>query len=302
VDFNDDDVLDLVLGERYGQYFFYTGNGDGTLHFTGHPWDDMGNPIQRNYNSAGYLEDWNNDGKLDFLAGGYDTETTTGGIFHVHLNTSDQPDSPVWDADYIDLTPFYNLWRTTHQFVDLDGDGLKDLILGYEMGEVFFAPNTGTAANPQFSAYSVLQTDGGPMNVYTNYPGGGRAREHVFDYDSDGVLDLIVGCSNGWVYLFTGYYTGVAEGTLLPLGGFGIELDGTPTTGPFSVRITAPENDPVGVTVWDASGRQVASRTAVCTGGTGSLCMDLGGSPAGVYFVTAMLEGEVRTAKLVLIE
>ena len=42
MDFNDDGVLDLVLGERYGQYFFYTGNGDGTLHFAGHPWDDMG--------------------------------------------------------------------------------------------------------------------------------------------------------------------------------------------------------------------------------------------------------------------
>jgi hypothetical protein len=302
VDFNNDGVLDFILGERNGQYFFYTGNDDGTLHFIGHPYDDMGFLIERNYNTSGYLGDWNDDGRLDFIAGGYNTETTSGGVFEVHLNTSDDPTSPIWNADVIDLTSFYNKWRTTHQFSDLDGDGDKDLILGYEMGEVFFAENIGSSSNPQFSTYSVIQSDGGPVNVYTNFSGGGRARENVFDYNSDGILDLLVGCNSGWIYLFIGYYTGIGEEATLPLNAFGLMLSGVPTTGAFTVNITAPENVPVAISVYDASGRLVTSRTAMCTGGSGVLYMDLGGSPAGMYLVTATIAGETRTAKLVRIE
>ncbi len=302
MDFNNDGILDFILGERDGQYFFYTGNGDGTLHFIGHPYNDELNLIDRNYNSAGHLADWNSDGKLDFIAGGYETETTTGGRFEVHLNVSSNPDSMLWDADVIELTSFYNKWRTTHEFVDLDGDGLPDLILGYEMGDVFFASNTGTGINPQFSSYSVLQSDGGPVNVYTNFPGGGRARENVFDYNSDGVPDLLVGCNSGWIYLFIGYYVGVEEAVTLPLDSFGLTLSGIPTTGIFSVNITAPGNTPVPVTVYDASGRQVTSRTVMCTGGSGVLYMDLSNTPVGMYLVAATLAGETRTAKLVRID
>jgi hypothetical protein len=301
VDFNNDGILDFILGERNGQYFFYTGNGDGTLHFIGHPYDDEYNLISRVYNSAGHLADWNSDGKLDFIAGGYNTESGTAGKLEVHLNLSSNPDSMLWDADVINLSTFYNKWRTTHEFTDLDNDGLRDLILGYEMGEVFFASNNGTSANPQFSSYAVLQTDGGPMNVYTNYPGGGRARENVFDYNSDGVPDLLVGCNSGWIYLFIGYYVGVEEGAVLPLDSFGLTLSGVPTTGTFTANITAPENAPVAINVYDASGRQITSRSAMCTGGSGILTMDLSSSPVGMYLVTATLAGETRTAKLIRI-
>ena len=112
MDFNNDGILDFILGERNGYYNFYTGNGDGTLHFIGHSWDNQGNPIQRGYNSAGYLIDWNEDGYIDFIAGGYNTETSSGGLLQVYLNTGDDITSPVWDASPIDLTSSVcNKWR-----------------------------------------------------------------------------------------------------------------------------------------------------------------------------------------------
>ena len=173
MDFNDDGILDLVLGERNGYYNFYT--GDGTLHFIGRPFDTAGDSIERNYNSSGYQDDWNEDGYIDFIAGGYDVETTNGGIFHVHLNTGDDITSPVWESSVIDLTSSVcNKWRIAHQTYDLDGDGDKDLVLGYEMGNVWFAENSGTNSNPAFSGYTQLVCDGGDINVYTNYSGGGR--------------------------------------------------------------------------------------------------------------------------------
>ncbi len=173
--------------------------------FIGNPVDDEGNPIQRNFNSSAHLADWNNDGKLDFIAGGFDEETPSGGIFEVHLNVHADPNGMLWDADAIDLTSFYNEWRTTHEFVDLNGDNLPDLILGTEMGQALLAPNTGELGNPQFSSYSLLYSQAGPIDVYNHIDGGGRARENVADYNSDGIPDLIVGCNNGFLFVFIGY-------------------------------------------------------------------------------------------------
>jgi hypothetical protein len=296
VDWNNDGELDLVFGEREGHLNLYTGNGDGTLHFVGHIFDDSGIEIMTNYNSSPWLVDWNEDGSLDLLMTGYLTETTTGGVVRVYPGTGDDPDSPVFDDGYLDYTPFYNMWRTTAQTFDLDGDGDKDLVLGYEMGEVFFAPNTGSDENPQFSTYSVIQCDGGPINVYTNFQGGGRARENVFDYNSDGIPDLIVGCSNGWVYVFLGYQTGIEGGSAS--GALGIDILGNPTTGVFALELSAPEGATADLVVRDASGRTVAG---IDGASPGTVQLDISGSPAGAYFVTATSGGSVISARLVKI-
>jgi hypothetical protein len=296
VDWNNDGEPDLVFGEREGHLNLYTGNGDGTLHFIGHIFDDASTEIMTNYNSSPWLVDWDEDGKLDLLVTGYLTETTTGGIVRVYPGTGDAPDSPVFEADYLDYTPFYNKWRTTAQTVDLDADGDKDLVLGYEMGEVFFAPNTGSDENPQFSTYSVMQCDGGPINVYTNFQGGGRARENVADYNSDGILDLIVGCSNGWVYVFLGYQTGIEGGSAS--GALDIDILGNPTTGAFTVDLSAPAGATTDLVVRDSSGRIVEQ---LCGTSAGIVQCDISSSPAGAYFVTATCNGASTSARLVKI-
>lgn len=302
MDFNNDGVLDFILGERNGYYNFYTGNGDGTLHAIGYPWDNAGNPIDRNYNSAGFLDDWNEDGYIDFIAGGYDTETTSGGILEVYLNTGDDITSPVWDSSSIDLTASVcNLWRLTHETFDLDGDGDKDMVLGYEMGNVWFAENIGTNSNPQFSGYVQLTCDGGDINVYTTYSGGGRARENVCDYNADGVPDLLVGCSNGWVYFFEGYFTGTAEEYSSPAAPFGVHLSQTPTTGVFTVDLTLPSASAVRVRIFDGYGRVVDSADEYCSS-SASLTFDITSHPAGMYAVSVETGGHNETVRLVKIQ
>ncbi len=302
MDFNNDGILDFILGKRNGYYNFYTGNGDGTLHAIGYPWDNAGDPIERNYNSAGFLTDWNEDGYIDFIAGGYQVESTSGGLLEVYLNTGDYSTSPVWDASAIDLTSSVsNKWRLTHETYDLDGDGDKDMILGYEMGNVWFAENIGTNADPQFNGYVQLTCDGGNIDVYANYSGGGRARENVCDYNADGVADLLVGCSNGWVYLFQGYYAGTAEESSASVASFGMMISEIPTTGVFSVMLSMP--GPTGVTarVYDSSGRMVRSRTEDLSS-TGQIQFDISDLPSGMYTVTAEAGGAMESAGLVKID
>lgn len=302
MDFNNDGILDFILGERNGYYNFYTGNGDGTLHAIGHPWDNAGDPIERNYNSAGYLVDWNEDGYIDFIAGGYQTESTSGGLLEVYLNTGDYGTSPVWDASAIDLTSSVsNKWRLTHETFDLDGDGDKDMILGYEMGNVWFAENIGTNQDPQFNGYVQLTCDGGNIDVYANYSGGGRARENVCDYNADGVADLLVGCSNGWIYLFQGYYTGTAEESSASVASFGMMISEIPTTGAFSVILSMPGPSSVTARVYDSSGRMVRSRTEDLAS-TGSIQFDISDLPSGMYTVTAEAGGAMESAGLVKID
>jgi len=297
VDWNTDLVPDLVFGEREGHLNLYTGNGDGTLHFTGHIFDDEGTEIMTGYNSSPWLVDWDEDGRLDLLLSGYMTETTTGGILRVYPGIGDTPDSPVFSAEYLDYTDFYNKWRTTAQTFDLDGDGNKDLVMGYEMGDVFFAPNTGTNENPQFSSYSTLQCDTGAINVYTVFPGGGRARENVVDYNSDGLPDLLVGCSNGWIYVFLAYETGI--GGEDSVGSLGLEVRGNPTSGFFSIDLSAPDAAMVSLAVRDVSGRIVS---LIPGASAGSIQCDLSSSPAGTYFITASSGGETTTARVVKLD
>ncbi len=304
MDFNNDGVLDFLLGERDGYYNFYTGNGDGTLHALALPEDNLGNPINRNYNSAGYLDDWNEDGYIDFIAGGYDTETTSGGLLQVYLNTGDDITSPVWDTNVIDLTSTVcNKWRITHQTYDLDGDGDKDLVLGYEMGNVWFAENVGTNSNPSFNGYVQLVCDGGDINVYTTYSaGGGRARENVADFNGDYVPDLLVGCSSGWIYYFEGYGTGIEdESSTTVVSDFGMTLSEVPTTGTFSVNLTLPSAASVSLSVFDASGRLVQSNDIYCQGGLGSHQISITDNPAGMYMVCAVVDGITETARLIKI-
>lgn len=241
MDFNNDGFLDLLVGERKGHFNFYTGNGDGTLHFIGYSYDTNIEEINRNFNSSGYLDDWNNDGFIDLITGGYDDEIPSGGILQLHLNISDDLTSPIWDASVIDLTnSVCNEYRLTHQTYDLDDDGDKDLILGSEMGPVLFAENIGAANNPLFNGFEQLQCDGGDIDVMYNYEAGGRARENVTDYNSDDIPDLLVGfCDDGGIYMFEDYTTEISEESLTPgaSNNFQLSVSETPTAGIFTVNL-----------------------------------------------------------------
>jgi len=296
VDWNNDGILDLIFGQRRGSINLYTGNGDGTLHFVGNIFDDSGIEIKTIYNSSPWLVDWDENGVLDLLLTGYLIDTLDGGILRVYSGIGDQSDSLVFDADYNDLTWLYNQRRSTAQTIDLDSDGDKDLVIGYETGEVYFAENTGSNEGPLFSSYSVLHCDAGLINVYSQFSGSGRARPHVCDYNSDGILDLLVGCQNGWIYVFLGYRGDVggegSSGAGLPLA-----ILESLTSGNFRFDLAIPVGATTDLTVRNTQGSIIASIPNL-SGGPGSC--DISGNPSGIYIVMAEYEDQ-QTARLLLI-
>ena len=79
-------------------------------------------------------------------------------------------------------------------FVDLDGDGDFDMLVGDAVGDISYLENTGTAISPAFAS----ETDPfgvGASGTYYIYP-------TVADIDSDGDLDLFAGDQNGDIEFF----------------------------------------------------------------------------------------------------
>jgi hypothetical protein len=102
---------------------------------------------------------------------------------------------------------------------DWNGDGRKDLIVGYQTaGKVALYLNAGTDANPVFTSYANLQAGG----VDITHPSGGCGAPVPFvcDYDGDGRRDLLVGEGNyGYVYFYRNTNTDAA-----PILATGVQL------------------------------------------------------------------------------
>jgi hypothetical protein len=77
--------------------------------------------------------------------------------------------------------------------VDVDGDGLLDLVVGREEGGLAVFRNVGSASAPAFAPYEALDLRLPPLSA------------PVFgDLNGDGVLDLLSGSVSGGVLYFQG--------------------------------------------------------------------------------------------------
>jgi len=85
---------------------------------------------------------------------------------------------------------------------DWNGDGLPDLILGYQPAfKIAVFLNSGTASEPVFSTFTNIQAGG--ADIYMPAGGCGSPAPWVCDYDGDGRRDLLVGAGEDgkvWFY------------------------------------------------------------------------------------------------------
>ena len=294
MDYNNDDYLDILAGDRNGDTWLFDGSASGLI--AGEHLYASGSPINTGQNCSPRLVDWDENGYLDLLIGGYPVGgTSTSGFLHLYMNDNTSVDELNFTT-FTDIS-FWNMWRTTHEFFDLDRDGDKDLILGNENGMVYFAPNTGTHSAPVFASYFPIEANGSIIDV------GSRARETINDWNEDGIPDLIVcNTTNDKVQVFLGSEVGIEEGeagsdavTCL------MAVSGSPTSGLYSMELYMRNPGAVSVSVFDSQGRIVNDHYWSLPAGISTMNCDISAFPSGLYFVAADFGEKVLTDRVVLI-
>ncbi|MEN6335706.1 MAG: VCBS repeat-containing protein [Phycisphaerales bacterium] len=217
---DDDARKDLLIGQADGTVKIFLNVADDN-----EPAFDAGTLVKVNVEDSVTLDvgsratpslvHWNDDGMLDLVVGGLD------GVIHVYLNCgcggwipphfffSSADGYPFAQCGSRDLTVPGG--RSSPEFVDLDGDGKKDLLTGNTDGMIFFYKNVGTPSLPEFANYTLVQSAGVAIDLPNGPSGGLRSRPFVCNWTGDGKFgpkdgywDLLVGYGDGKIRLYRG--------------------------------------------------------------------------------------------------
>jgi hypothetical protein len=140
--------------------------------------------------------DLNGDGILDVTSGQYTPGIVT---FFEGTPTGFRKGVPIEEVG-IDPRGKQDMKTTmaTANFVDWDGDGDYDMIVGNVLGEVFVNINQGTPKQFKFGQRVPVMAAGKPIKVTS------KSDPLPVDWDGDGVLDLLVGDEMAGITFFRG--------------------------------------------------------------------------------------------------
>lgn len=292
MDWNNDGMLDLIVGERNGYVNYYRriGPGDYDLITVGRMRAASG-VIDIGWNSAPFIIDWNNDGLLDLLIGDgyYSGNRRT----RLYLNSGTASSPRITNFTYIKNAGSDLQVRSCNPHVcDFNGDGKKDFLAGNENGNLVYFENKGTDAAPVFNGSITLKTGGVAIDV------GRAARLFVTDWNKDGHLDLLTGDHMGWVVLFLAKTTAVSDSyDELSSETFQIEPTCNPVLDNFSVKLCSPAG-PVNIELYDSIGRLV--RSCSVDGQSDTAVISAESMAVGVYTIVASDANSVSRCRVVL--
>ncbi|MEM3341183.1 MAG: FG-GAP-like repeat-containing protein, partial [Thermoplasmata archaeon] len=187
VDLNGDFFPDLVVGNANGNFKYYENSGviGNETYIPKH--SVFAGLNSGNTRSTPVFADLDNDGDLDMVSG-----NTTGNILYFkNVGTRTEPHFMAIDYHWfnIDVGNY-----SAPALADLNGDGLYDLIIGNEAGELWYYPNKGCLTTPSFPVKD--------STLFSNIQLTGHAKPTFIDFDFDGDLDMIVGTFYGTVIYF----------------------------------------------------------------------------------------------------
>ena len=130
--------------------------------------------------------DLDGDGLLDLVVG-----TAEGRLVHLHNEGS--AGEPKWKQVADNLGGFDGGGNPSPALADLDGDGLPDLLVGTEAGQVWFYRNTGKKNEPAFTRVP---------DALANINVGRNAAPAVALVNDDALTDLLIGDFTGHLWAF----------------------------------------------------------------------------------------------------
>jgi large repetitive protein len=183
-DLNGNGLLDLIVGEAKGNLNYYQNQGTATEPNWVLQTEELIS-VTGIENSVPTLGDINGDGLLDLLVGNKEGQV-------VLVLNQGTPQSPRWvisDQTYFQIDVGSN---SVPRLIDLDGDGLLDLIIGNFAGRVIRYMNKGTQ---QAAVFRLASTRFGSAKTEQN------AVPAFFDWRQNGSYDMILGGQNGKLQL-----------------------------------------------------------------------------------------------------
>ncbi|MFO7627422.1 MAG: T9SS type A sorting domain-containing protein [Candidatus Fermentibacteraceae bacterium] len=278
MDWNNDGMLDIIVGDRNGYVNYFRRTSDSPITLTQMPKINCaGVIINVGSNSAPVVVDWNEDGHPDMLLG----NESPG---NVRLYINDGSDSaPVFSTYSLvqNGSTAVAHYRNCPQVYDMNGDGKKDLLCGANDNNVYYYENIGTNDAPVFNGYASIATKYSGMRLW------------IDDWNEDGLPDMLTSDFNGFVWMWIQNATGTG-GTSGAVPVRSLQTGENPFRG--SVVITGTGFDSASIQIFDISGRTVLSGPF-----NGSLVWNASDVPQGAYMVRvtdAMGSSTLRMVKL----
>ncbi len=195
-DIDNDGKKDLFIGNDLGKIEYYKNTGTATSPAFNLVTDSL--PIKLfGFNSSPAFADLDGNGTQDLLVGTYYKDSV---YYYKNIGTPTNYNFQYMGTGLTALGLTTLGQASTPTFVDIDGDGDKDLFLGSSNGKIYYYRNDGTAQVPHYTYVT---------DFYQNIDVGDDSTPRFADIDGDGDFDLFIGTRAGtiWYYLNTGTAT-----------------------------------------------------------------------------------------------